>query len=68
MRPRIYDNNVERHDWSDVIADEFRSAIGKSQKLKSHGIDKVPNVWLHSLPIIHSALAAIYSEIMNPET
>lgn len=68
-RPRIYDNNVATHDWSDAIADEFRSALRNSQKLKSLMIDKVPHFWLHSLPSIHNALAAIYSEIMNnPET
>lgn len=50
-RPRIYDNNDATHDWSDVIADEFRSALAKYQKLKSLRIE---------YSSIHNPLAAIY--------
>ena len=45
--------------------EELQSALKKSQKWKTPGIDKVPNFWLSHMSAMHKLLAKQMSEIIS---
>ena len=58
---------VKEQEWEIMTALELKVALTKSQKWKSHGIDKVPNFWLNALPSFHVLFTSLLNEIMqNP--
>ena len=60
-------NEVDEQQWEKIDCSELRVTLGKSQKWKSPGIDKIPNFWLYSLNAIHEYLAFCLSYVMqNP--
>ena len=61
-------NEIDEQQWEKIDCSELRVTLGKSQKWKSPGIDKIPNFWLYSLNAIHDYLAFCLSYVMqNPE-
>ena len=44
---------IEQQDWEDIAVKEISDALGKSNKLKSPGIDMIPNYWLNALSSTH---------------
>ena len=63
----IEQNNahIEEQQWTDVTTGEVEKALNKSHKWKSVGMEKITNLWLHSLPCTHDLLANLLSEIMR---
>ena len=44
---------VKEQELENITVLELKAALTRSQKLKSPGIDKVPNFWLNSLSSPH---------------
>ena len=62
-------NEVEEQEWEVKIIEELRSALTKSHKWKSPGVDKIPNFWLNYLTSSHKQMALNFTNILqNPET
>ena len=52
-----------------INIEELRSALTKSHKWKSPGVDKIPNFWLNCLTSTHKQMALNFTNILqNPET
>ena len=61
-------NEVDEQQLERIDNTELLVTLGKSQKWKSPGIDKIPNFWLYSLNAIHDYLAFCLTNVMqNPE-
>ena len=58
-------NGLEEQEWEDVTVEEVRAALGKTQKWKSPGVDKIPNFWLNSLSHIHIPLTNCINHILS---
>ena len=62
-------NEVEEQEWEVINIEELRSALTKSHKWKSPGVDKIPNFWLNCLISTHKQMALNFTNILqNPET
>ena len=57
--------NINQQEWQDITLEELQTALAKSQKWKSPGLDMIPNFWLNSFTNTHDALVNAYSDIMN---
>ncbi|XP_066930549.1 uncharacterized protein [Clytia hemisphaerica] len=59
----------KEQEWEEITVEEVRVALGKTQKWKSPGIDKVQNFWLNYLPSMHRALTFFLNELVgNPNS
>ena len=57
---------VKEEEWENTIV--LEQALTKSQKLKSPGIDKIPNFWLNAFSSFHVTFTSLFNKIMqNPE-
>ena len=55
---------VKEQEWENITIHELKTALSKSQKWKSPGIDKVPNILLSS----HVTFTSLLNELMqDPE-
>ena len=62
-------NEVEEQEWEVINIEELRSALTKSHKWKSPGVDKIPNFWLNCLSSTHKQIALNFMNILqNPKT
>ena len=62
-------NEVEEQEWKVIDIEELRSALTKSHKWKSPGVDKNPNFGLNCLTSMHKQMALNFTNILqNPET
>ena len=58
----------EEQEWEIISVEEVRAALGKTQKWKSPGIDKIQNFWLNSLTSLHDLLTHHLNVLIeNPE-
>ena len=58
---------VKEQEWQNITVLELQAALTKSQKLKTPGIDKVPNFWLNALSSSHFTFTRLLNEIIqNP--
>ena len=57
--------DVEQQRWVEITVEELRSALSKSHKWKTPGIDKIPNFWLNSLHELHKPLTDSFNKIIN---
>ena len=58
---------VKEQEWQNMTVLELQAALTKSQKLKTPGIDKVPNFWLNALSSSHFTFTRLLNEIIqNP--
>ena len=51
--------NIQEQQWSDIV-EELQTALKKSHKWKSAGINQDLNDWLNSLCKGHSIFASLY--------
>ena len=59
---------VKEQEWQNISVLKPKAALTKSQKLKSTGIDKVPNFWVNVHSLSHATFTRLLNEIMqNPE-
>ncbi|XP_066933825.1 uncharacterized protein [Clytia hemisphaerica] len=59
----------KEQEWEEITVEEVRVALGKTQKWKSPGIDKVQNFWLNYLPSMHRVLTFFLNELVgNPNS
>ena len=59
---------VKEQEWQNITVLGIKAAFTKSQKLKSPGIEKVPNFCLNVLSSSHFTFTRLLNEIMqNPE-
>ena len=57
---------VKEEEWENITV--LKQALTKSQKLKSPGIDKIPNFWLNAFSSFHVTFTSLLNKIMqNPE-
>ena len=62
-------NEVEEQEWEVINIEELRSALTKSHKWKSPGVDKIPNFRLNCLTSTLKQMALNFTNILqNPET
>ena len=62
-------NEVEEQEWEVINIEELCSALTKSPKWKSPGVDKIPNFWLNCLKSTHKQMALNFTNILqNLET
>ena len=62
-------NEVEEQGWEVINIEELCSALTKSHKWKSPGVDKIPNFLLNCLTSMHKQMALNFTNILqNPET
>ena len=57
--------DIPTHDWYDITTTDVKQALAKSQKWKSPGRDKVPNLWLHHLSSTHKHIAKALSHVIK---
>ena len=59
---------INIQEWENITVSEIKTALTKSQKWKSPGIDKIPNFWLNTLSSAHTVLAKLLNDIvLQPE-
>ena len=62
-------NEVEEQEWEVINIEELRSALTKSHKWKSPGVDKIHNFWLNCLTSTHKQMTLNFTNILqNRET
>ena len=58
---------VKEQEWQNITVRELQTALNKSQKWKSPGIDKVPIFWLNAISLSHFTFTRLLNEVMqNP--